>query len=402
MKKHLSFEENMIMFFKNNWKSIAVILISILAISMRLLNFTFHSGDYNAYLAPWTNHLKHNGHFKALAVLGADYSMPYLYILSAISYLPNEWFLYTIKIISCLFDFVAAIYVYKIATKLTQNDDIGLVGYSMVLLWPTILINSSMWAQCDIIYTTFLLIMIWNFLNEKPSWALFFYGLAFSFKLQAIFFLPLLIILFIYQKWSIKDAVFAFISWVGINIPSWFMGVPVTHFITIYISQGKTYAFLLTLNAPTIFSFLPSGAEGASYLSTFGVLFTFAILVCLALYILKADKKLSYKTFLLLCLFCALVIPYFLPHMHERYFFLADLIVILYICFVPKHWWVAMLIVLPSCATYIKFLYGYDVANLKLLAILTGAAVVFVIKWLIESIQTDVPAKENIEALQEA
>lgn len=48
--------------------------------------------------------------------------------------------------------------------------------------------------------------------------------------------------------------------------------------------------------------------------------------------------------------------PYFLPHMHERYFYLADMLSVIYGFYVPRHWYIPIIVVLSSFISYSAFL----------------------------------------------
>lgn len=409
MTQPIQIEDRMIAFFRKNWKPIAFFLMTAVAIAIRLAGFSFVSGDFRHCLNPWTYNLKLGGHFFGMADLTTDYGAPYLYILSAISYLPVTWFLFAIKTVSCVFDFVCAIYAMKIVVKLTGKQQLDILVYSIVLLWPTMVMNGSIWAQCDAMYGGLILMMLWYFLDEKPKLAMLLFGLAFSLKLQAVFVLPFIIILFLYRKWNLQHALYAVASFVGINVPSWFFGLPVTHFIKVYIAQTSEYSYAVTLNAPSVYAFLPNSVDYYEVLEQVGTtiarlgIAAVAILcIALALYILKTKRQLSGKTYILLFLAATLIIPYFLPYMHERYFFMADIAVILYAFLEPKRWWIAPMVTFPSCITYATFLFIGDafgvnnaVFGLHTLALVMGIAVVLVAKWLVESIHFDLLNEKN-------
>ena len=389
------------------WKLLAFFFITAMAILIRVSGYSFGSGDYNYCLHPWIYYLKHNGNFMGMQTLVTDYGAPYLYVLSAISYLPVTLFMYALKTFSVIFDFVCAIYALKIIVKITKNENLGILVYGTVLFWPTVILNSGIWAQCDAIYAALLLVMFWNFLDDKPKLAMVFFGLALSLKLQAVFVLPFLILIYLYEKWNLMQILYALASFVLINVPSWFLGLPVTHFIKVYIEQTGAYNYAVTMNAPTVFAFLP--VSEAYYdkvlpwvgttLVRLGICFAMAILIFLAIFILKENRKLTNETFILLLLFCTLVVPYFLPRMHERYFFVADVVTILYIFIKPKRWWLGVLVTFPSCITYAYFLFLQEKVpstfGLQFMALIMGAAVIFVTKWLIESI---LDAEKNEDA----
>ena len=52
------------------------------------------------------------------------------------------------------------------------------------------------------------------------------------------------------------------------------------------------------------------------------------------------------------------MVPQFLPHMHERYFFLADVLAIMLAVWNPIYWSVALILQVSSSISYISFLWG--------------------------------------------
>ena len=55
--------------------------------------------------------------------------------------------------------------------------------------------------------------------------------------------------------------------------------------------------------------------------------------------------------------------PFFMPHMHERYFYLADALCILYVILNPKKVYVAPLVLLPSLMCYMLYLFSISFVN---------------------------------------
>jgi Gpi18-like mannosyltransferase len=69
------------------------------------------------------------------------------------------------------------------------------------------------------------------------------------------------------------------------------------------------------------------------------------------------QKNLSAKGIVFISLACVLLLPYFLPRMHERYFYLADLFSVLYALYDPKRWYIPVLVVTSSSfIAYMGFL----------------------------------------------
>ncbi len=108
-----------------------------------------------------------------------------------VSYL-TENNLYGLKMISVVFDYLAAAAVFLIVYQLTGNAKRAIMGMAALLLCPTVILDGAYWCQCDIIYTTFLLFALYYFFKDNSRLCLIFVGISFAFKLQALFLVPFL------------------------------------------------------------------------------------------------------------------------------------------------------------------------------------------------------------------
>jgi Gpi18-like mannosyltransferase len=54
----------------------------------------------------------------------------------------------------------------------------------------------------------------------------------------------------------------------------------------------------------------------------------------------------------------AILVPFLLPGMHERYFFLADVLTLVLAVYRPRLWFVAILVELSSLLSYLPYLFG--------------------------------------------
>src|SRR5205814_981863 len=77
-------------------------------------------------------------------------------------------------------------------------------------------------------------------------------------------------------------------------------------------------------------------------------------------------------------LLSVLLLPYFLPGMHERYFYAADVFSLIYVFYRPQRWWAACLIQLASAFTYLPYLFDVEPLPRECLAVAITAAIVAV------------------------
>lgn len=170
-----------------NKKDLLIIIsITIVGLLLRILWLNGKSGDYTTFLKPWIDQINVLGNFHALKYDIGDYNIPYIIILTLISTLKCNP-LYPIKFVSIIFDFICAIYGAKIVKFITNNKLSSIVSYGLILILPTVLINSSLWGQCDSIYTSFILVSIYLLMKEKYTKSFIFLGISFAFKLQVYF-----------------------------------------------------------------------------------------------------------------------------------------------------------------------------------------------------------------------
>jgi Gpi18-like mannosyltransferase len=364
-----------------NWEMLFIIIITALSAAIRLAGFNHKTGDYFTQ-SEWVSHFRENGHFLGYKNFLGNYNAIYMYLLSILSYLPESIELYVMKTFSCVFDYICAIFSMKIIRQITENRKTGLLAYAIVLFSPTVFMNSGLWAQCDSMHTAFVLISLYYLLNNRIRISMICFGIGLSFKLQAVFPLPFIICLFVYKKISMKNLLYICIGFFGVSIPAWLLGWQLTACIMNYITGTNISSEILTLNAPTIFTW-------GNIPGIMPVIFITAVLFCIGFLIINKHGTPSNNTLLLLFLFCNFAVPFFLPNMHERYFYIGEIAVLLYSIVNPKRFWISIAVIMPALATYAGYLWGRNPFSLIFLSGVMFFAIIFIFKWLIESIFLD-------------
>jgi Gpi18-like mannosyltransferase len=233
-------------------------LLFIGAVVLRIALFHVQTSDYTFFLSNWYDFIKSHNGFAAFKSSFSNYNVPYLYLLAILTYTPIPK-LIAIKSLSVLFDALLGLFTYLIISLKYPRSYAAIIGVLVVLYTPTIFINSAAWGQADATYTAFCLGSLYFLLKKRPAWACVFFGLAISFKLQAIFFLPVLLVF-------------------------------------------------------------------------------------------------------------AVAIPFLLPEMHERYFYLADVLSILYAFYYPRRFYVPILVQFCSLFSYAPYFLGRQIIPLSYLA----------------------------------
>ena len=162
--------------------------------------FGVENADLKVHFRPWFDHILTSG-FHALAGEYSNYTPPWLYLLYLSSFLPDSFSnVELIKLPSIGLNLISAVFVYLIVRQLGRGVSWALFAGSGFLLLPTVVLNSAYWGQSDVIYCSFLLAFTLASLERRPVLAVLCFGLAFAFKLQAIFLGPFLLYLVLHKE----------------------------------------------------------------------------------------------------------------------------------------------------------------------------------------------------------
>lgn len=350
-------------------------LFFILAILIRYSLLDFETGDYTTFISPWIDFISKNGLLNSFQYKFSDYNPPYLHLLAFSTLLPLKK-IYAAKLISVIFDSVLAYIVSLIINKKYQSKTIAMIAFFAILFLPTVVLNGSFWGQCDVIFTTFSVLCLYFLMNKKNNPALISFGMALSFKFQAIFLLPFLFALYLKKYIQLK-----YFFWIPAMltisiVPSLIAGRPLLDLLEIYINQAGTYK-MLSLNAPNIYHWFSNNYF--SFLNLSGIIFAAFIGLAYCFFIYKSPKKINDSLIIKLALVSTLMLPFFLPQMHERYFFLADIISVLYAFYDPRKFYISLVIVMVSFFSYFPFLFNQVIFDLSYLAVIMGIILVLII-----------------------
>src|SRR5882724_1429079 len=410
--------------FSPSWVSILAYsglgILFVLAILLRVSLYHVLTSDYTVFVSQWYDFIKTHGGFAAMKYSFSNYNPPYLYLLALTTFLPIPK-LIAIKTLSVVFDIVLGIFTYLLIRLKYRRSYAAIIGVLVVLFAPTIFINSSAWGQCDAIYTAFCLGSLYFSLKERPGWACLFFGLALSFKLQAIFFLPVLLILLLKKRLPIQYLALIPLVFLLMLAPAFIAGRDAGSLLTVYVNQTTTggvgntagqfpgggdtgtpgfnrgdtgqsrggtpgqapggngnsnragrggqsnSSSSLTLNAPSFYQWLPASAP--SYWKWVGIALAGLFVILVGFLTVRSKKLLTSEIILKIALVFALAIPFLLPEMHERYFYLADVLSIVYAFYFPRYFFVAIIIQLCSLLSYAPYMLQTQVVDLKYVAI---------------------------------
>lgn len=215
------------------------------------------------------------------------------------------------------------------------------------------ILNASAWAQCDAIYAALCLHGLAAGLEGRPRSSAFLAGLAFACKLQTVFLLPVWAVLWMSRRTRFRHLLWFPAACVLSVLPALALGKPLADVLGVYFGQAAEYSAYLTLNAPSLYALIPSNAQvNVALAARVGILAAFVLVLGVLGWLLLRRRGLSRRAVFLAGVVFAIGIPLLLPHMHDRYFFLADVLTLTWACTDRRG-------VLPAVFTQIASLGAY-------------------------------------------
>lgn len=368
---------------KIKFKAVDLIFIVCLfafAFIIRWKLMPIESGDFQGFLENWMNQIREGGGFRSLGYQISNYTSPYMYLMCMVSYL-TENNLYGLKLLSIFFDYLASIAMFLIVYQMTDSVRKSVLGMAALLLSPAVILDGAYWCQCDIIYTTFILYAFYCFLKDNSKWCMIFLGISFSFKLQALFIVPFFIIMWLKRKTIyLTDFLYLPVIYMLSALPAWMAGRGFQELMMIYFEQAGTYPWG-TLDYPNIYALLGEAMPDmrhAAEVSGAGTFLTIILLGCIAYYLYEKNINLTNELIVTIALLTVAVTVYFLPHMHERYGFLIDLLAILYGILNVKKLPMVCGFMLVSILSFMPFLIAVHIVPIQYVSIGLLGLIVYV------------------------
>ncbi len=401
-----------------------LVLIAIGSIVLRCVLFPFPSHDLVSFIFPWIKNFRENGNFAYLSQMQGDYLPLYMTFLAFISlfpggkeitayqytYLQND--MIAVKSLSYIFDILMAIGIYLIVTHLyKENKGLRLISFAVALLLPTVLTNSGFWGQCDVLHTGCIIWAVYFLIKEKPLGSSIFLGLAFAFKIQAIFIVPLFGLAWLHKKFPLRYFLVSFLTIFITFLPCYFAGA---HFLTPFMKYGNLTTEYMdpNLNSGSMYTFIqdiyhnkPAEMKKLAYeiIHIAGIIFALIATVTTWFTLYLKKIKLGAKSIVAIGALFSILMPFVMPHMHERYFYVADIMVLLYCLVNKKKYYLIILMQLSSMITLMWYTFdstmidAWGVDTFKISTIINA----FIILILFKDILAMPKIEENNEMLLE-
>lgn len=345
-----------------------------LGIAVRLPLLDFISGDYYYFLSDWMKECHRAGGIGYLGIVPGvtdestiNYGCMYQYIIVLLHYLSGiADDMHLIKWVSVIFDVECALTVMRIAYVCTgENVNKALMAFGIVTFLPTAVLNSAAWAQCDSVYTAFVMLSLLHFMKGNDRRTYIYLALAYSFKQQAIFIIPFYIIMWIKGKVRLKRIYWFPLTILLTMIPAIAAGRRPLELLSIYIKQAGTYTSL-TMNYPSIYTAVYSGIkeDTRKALISAGLIAAIAVMGMLAYYIMNRRFSITSEYMLTLVMFSSLLCLFILPVMHERYAYFPEMLAAAYGIMKYRRLVICASLQMISIVTYARFLFGSTVEKL--------------------------------------
>ena len=278
--------------------------------------------DYRNFLSVWVDFFRAHGGLAALRAPVGNYNVPYLTVLALISgsSLPD---LHLIKLFSILFDVLLAWSVMQLVGLFRRSAAWKLAAFFLVLFWPTVVLNGALWGQCDSVYAALAVLSVYLVLSGHPLLGVVSIGASFAFKLQAVFVMPVFLLFWLTRRVKLRHALAFPAVCVVMVLPAVIAGRGLWDALTIPFQQTGSIGTGLNYNSPSVFALFRDVANPDAA-ARLGIGAAALVIAALAVWFWLHRDDCSDRALLLAAAVLAAAIPFFLPHMHDRYFFAAD------------------------------------------------------------------------------
>lgn len=331
-----STERKVTEFLEKNLYVLFILVVTVLSVPARKFGMDYVSRDMSVYLLKWMESFRATG-FHTLAEQVGNYNIPYQVILTVLGKIPIQD-MYLIKYVSIAFDYILAVSAAICVRMLVDDKDnksklYAAIAYAVVIFSPAVIINSSMWGQCDSIFSAFAVISAAAFVKKRYTISMFALGVSFAFKLQALFMLPAYVIAyFVEKKYSIWKFIMIPAALYVLSLPALLLGRSFLDPIRIYLEQYD-YNNEITLNFVSFWNMLcgqrynPTEFTDMKLTAVLITLIIFGIALLSAMhYGLKLEKP---QGFMNLCVWSLWTCMLFLPSMLSRYAYPMDILLII-------------------------------------------------------------------------
>lgn len=373
----------------------------VILVAIRVPLMPYINTDLAVYYLPWLRYLSDNDGLLGIkdlltaygSVKPAVYPPPMYYLLSMLSSFIGCFSpVVLVKSTCVLFDILCAFAFYLIVREIHPAGNKKYLAFVLAGLAPAAVIVSAHWGQFDSIYCSFLLFMLYFLKKRSPNRAMVCFATALAFKYQALILAPLLAVLFFrgvlsWKQLAVIPAVF--FLWM---VPAYIAGCPLAAPVIVLMNGAREFD-ALTMNAPNLFALIPVGkSEPLALVGMAATAFVTGWMIWMAS---RKQAVFGEKQAVIFAMLAAMCIPYFLPRMHERYFYPAAVLSILLVFYVPRLKLIPLVLQCTGLLTYLHFLRGYELVPLAVPAVVNGIAIIVLVREFIQGLNDRVETKPD-------
>jgi len=380
----------------NDIIAIVFALVGVIALLIvRIALFYNEWGDL-IYFRQWISEYQNMSFIEGLGTKIGNYNPPYMYILNIIARI-NVSEVYLIKIVSIIFDFIIAFFVMRIVSLKTDSLNMHVLAFLLAFAIPTVLLNSSMWGQCDSIYAAFAIGSFYYGLRGRSKAVYILMALAISFKLQAVFLLPMIPVFVLKDKIKLKDCYWFFVAYIAALLPAVLSGMPVGVTLSTYVDQANTFASL-NMNIVNVWQLVSAHVDYNAFLTAGLYIAGLAVLGLLYFTFVNRQRLVSNTDYIRLAFLFSIMMPFLLPKMHDRYYFIADVLSLLVFLFDKRRWYVPVISIFCSYLGYAYFLMnGIHLIDYRLAALALLFVILVVLRDYVISLYPDAKSTTTSE-----
>jgi Gpi18-like mannosyltransferase len=352
-----------------SWRAqIAAVLA--LAATAHAIYWTTRPPDMALFLERWFAHIVHYGPIAAFAHPFSNYEPAYLYLL-ALSSVAHD-LLSPMDIIKLL-SVAGSLFLTLAVADLLKAAGAPAKTAVFTLVLPTVVINAALLGQCDALWAGCCLLALAAMMRGQTIRSLVWCGIGFAFKSQAAFIAPVIIGAMIGRRAPLWQWTIPVLAFLASLVPAWLLGWPMWQLLTVYPDQAILVKFPGRLGNPWVAATIFANEPSRSY---FIVGYAAAIAAAVAAAALAARSFRNRRAMLLIALFSATALPFLLPKMLERYYFLADVLALVVALSLRsgRATFVAVAVQLASLLSLFTYIYWYHWPYPALAAALFAAA----------------------------
>lgn len=353
-----------------------LLLIGLLVVVIYGLLWPAVTGDTRDAVVPWLQTILTRGQIGAFAEPFSNYTPPYLYLLALFS--PLAALLTEVSVIKAVSVGATLLLVLAVRHLLKVSGCTRSVAWALwVALLPSVAVNAAGFAQCDAIWSSACVMAVASAISRKPLAMLIWFGVGIAFKAQAIFLAPFIAQRLLSERtplvlWPVPGLVY-----ITAMLPAALAGWPFFDLLTVYLRQAEWNPEFMS-NASNLWATVQYLAPQAG-LQWLWLGMVAAAAASVFFVIVFHRLKGTPMSLISLALLSAMILPFLLPKMHERFFFLADVLALAYLALRRDRlgWAIFLLVETASVAALLGMMFRLQLPPVLGGILMLGAIVIF-------------------------